>query len=611
MTKGCAGFFTQQELDAGKGIVLTSLEKQQEQGKFSADWKELVSMQVESYSDEQLAALRTGDLAACFGETFENIELNKPVGLPSGRMTLVHRILKLDPAGGRFGIGQITGEADIHADDWFLTCHFVDDRVMPGTLMYECCLHTLRVYLLRMGWIGEEDEFVYEPIIDEVSQLKCRGQVNETTKAVQYEITLKEIGYQDDGTPYVLAEALMYGDHRAIVQMKNMSVQLSGLKREKLEALWSNKKSTKTKQVLFDNESILAFAIGKPSDAFGDKYKVFDSERKIARLPGPPYKFLDRIVSIKDCEQWVLKAGGVIEAEYDVPVDEWYFTEDNQPYMPFAVLLEVALQPCGWLAGYLGSALTSDIDISFRNLGGRATQFIRVTPDIGTLMTRVKMTSVSQSGGMIIQNYDYEMHSSQGMVYKGNTNFGFFSHQALAEQIGIRDAEPYVPTELEQSRGQSFPYPVDAPLPANMMRMVDEISLYDPEGGPNSLGFIEGKASVKEDAWFFKAHFFEDPVWPGSLGLESFMQLLKVFAWERWQDELEIGEFALDSMALDQSHQWVYRGQILPVDEQVTVQAVITEIDDESKTIIANGFLTVDGRIIYQMKDFALRMSAL
>jgi acyl transferase domain-containing protein/3-hydroxymyristoyl/3-hydroxydecanoyl-(acyl carrier protein) dehydratase len=609
MTEGCAGFFTQQELDAGKGIVLTNIEKQKAEGIFTDNWKQLVPMQVESYSDEQLAALRQGNLSTCFGELFNNIQLNNPVGLPSGRMTLVHRILKLDPNAGRFGLGQITGEADIHPDDWFLTCHFVDDRVMPGTLMYECCLHTLRVYLLRMGWIGEEDEFVYEPIIGEVSQLKCRGQVTEETKAVQYEITLKEIGYKDDGTPYVLADALMYGDHRAIVQMKNMSVQLSGLKKERLEQLWENNSEIKTKQVLFDNASILAFAEGNPSEAFGDKYKIFDKERKIARLPRPPYKFLDRIVSIKDCEQWVLKAGGIIEAEYDVPTDEWYFTEDNQPYMPFAVLLEVALQPCGWLAAYLGSALTSNIDISFRNLGGSATQYIKVTPEIGTLTTKVKMTSVSQSGGMIIQTYDYEMTSKQGLVYKGDTNFGFFSKQALADQIGIRDAKPYIPTELERSRGQSYTYPTDAPMPADMMRMVDDISLFDPDGGPNKLGFIEGTANVKEEAWFFKAHFYEDPVWPGSLGLESFMQLLKVFAWERWQDELKIGDFAFESMALNQVHKWIYRGQILPVDEKVTVQAVISKIDDDSKTIIADGFLTVDGRIIYQMKDFALRIT--
>ncbi len=607
MTHGCAGFFTQQELDAGQGIVLTSMEKQQAQGRFTDDWHQLVPLQVESYNDAQLNALRNGDLISCFGEDFANRGLNNPVGLPSGRMTLVHRILKLDPNGGRFGIGQITGEADIRRDDWFLTCHFVDDRVMPGTLMYECCLHTLRVYLLRMGWIGETDEFVYEPIIGEVSQLKCRGQVTEETKAVQYEITLKEIGYKADGTPYVLAEALMYGDHRAIVQMKNMSVQLSGLKRERLQTLWANQ--TTTKKVLFNNESILAFAVGKPSEAFGDPYKVFDSERKIARLPGPPYKFLDRITSIKDCEQWVLKAGGIIEAEYDVPIDEWYFTEDNQPYMPFAVLLEVALQPCGWLAAYLGSALTSETDISFRNLGGKATQFIKVSPEIGTLSTKVKITNVSQSGGMIIQNFDYEMHSNLGMVYKGNTYFGFFSHDALAEQVGIRDAEPYKANRKELASGKSFAYPSEAPMPADMMRMVDEITLYDPDGGPNGLGFIEGIANVKQEAWFFKAHFFEDPVWPGSLGLESFMQLLKVFAWERWQDELEIGQFAFESMALNQLHEWVYRGQILPVDDKVTVQAVITEVDDQSRILKADGFLTVDGRIIYQMKDFALRIT--
>ena len=60
-------------------------------------------------------------------------------------MNLVHRVPALDPAGGDFGLGLIRAEADIHPGDWFMVCHFVDDRVMPGTLMYECCLHTLRI----------------------------------------------------------------------------------------------------------------------------------------------------------------------------------------------------------------------------------------------------------------------------------------------------------------------------------------------------------------------------------------------------------------------------------------------------------------------------------
>ncbi|MEM7027094.1 MAG: type I polyketide synthase, partial [Pseudomonadota bacterium] len=608
MTHGCAGFFTRHELDAGKGIVLTKLEQQVLAGKLTGGYRPLLELKKETFSDEQLNALRHGDLQSCFGSTFQDTTLSNPAGLPSGRMTLVHRIIELNPDAGRYGLGQITGEADIQPDDWFLTCHFVDDQVMPGTLMYECCLHTLRVYLLRMGWIGEVDEFVYEPIIGEVSTLKCRGQVIDTTDKVQYEITLKEIGYRDDGTPYVLADALMYADHRPVVQMKNMSVQLTGLKKSKLESLWQDKKSKKANQVLFDNDSILAFAIGNPSAAFGDRYKVFDAERKIARLPGPPYKFLDRITKINNCEQWQLKAGGSIEAEYDVPPDEWYFIEDNQSFMPFSVLLEIALQPCGWLAAYLGSALTSDVDLSFRNLGGKATQILDVTPDTGTLTTSVTITNVSQSGGMIIQNFDYEMTSDKGLVYKGDTYFGFFSKQALADQIGIRDVEPYMPSKEEQQQAKVFTYPSMPPLPADMMRMVHDITLLNLTAGPKGKGIIQGTANVDADAWFFKAHFYQDPVWPGSLGLESFLQLLKVFAVEKWRDKLIEKHYRFESMALDQAHEWIYRGQILPTDEKVTIQAVINEIDDKDMTLYADGFLSVDGRLIYQMNDFALRI---
>src|SRR5262249_16267560 len=159
----------------------------------------------------------------------------------------------------------------------------------------------------------------------------------------------------------------------------------------------------------FDTDRITAFAIGNPSEAFGDRYKVFDTDRKIARLPGPPFQFLDRIVSIRDGEPWKLAAGCVIEAEYDVLVDAWYFPAHRQPEMPVGVVLESALQPCGWLAAYLGSALTSDVDLSFRNLGGKATQFEEVTPQSGTLTTTVKITRVSQSAGMIIQHYDFDL----------------------------------------------------------------------------------------------------------------------------------------------------------------------------------------------------------
>ena len=612
MRNGCAGFFTQAELNAGRGIVQTELERRTEQGRVPEDWQAPVAMIQEGFDDTQLDALRDGDLKTCFGPLFEGLQLSEPVKLPGGRMTLVHRILDLNPQGGRFGLGTITGEADIKPDDWFLTCHFVDDQVMPGTLMYECCLHTLRVYLMRMGWIAEHDEIVYEPVPGISSKLKCRGQVTAETQRVQYEIILKELGYREDGTPYVIADALMYADQHPIVQMDNMSLQLSGLTRNRSMDIWQPKNHVQAehgqRSVLFDSDSILAFAVGKPSVAFGDRYLPFDSDRVIARLPGPPYQFLDRIVSIKNCEKWQLKAGGEIVAEYDVPDDAWYFSENRQSSMPYSVLLEVALQPCGWLAAYLGSALTSETDLSFRNLGGNAVQSIAVSANMGTLQTRVRITSVSISGGMIIQNFDFKVCCKDNVVFQGDTYFGFFSKQALSNQVGIRDASLYVPGAEEENRSRNFDYPDLPPYPATQMRMVDRITFFDPAGGPAKLGYIRGSARVDPDAWFFKAHFYQDPVWPGSLGLESFIQLLKVAAIERWRSQRSQDNLEFESMVPGYSHQWLYRGQIIPENTEVIIEAVIKDVDNENMQLKADGHLCVDGRIIYQMIDFSLRI---
>jgi len=296
-----------------------------------------------------------------------------------------------------------------------------------------------------------------------------------------------------------------------------------------------------------------------------------------------------------------LAAGGEVVAEYDVPPTEWYFADDRSGRMPFAVLLEIALQPCGWLAAYVGSALTSPVDLSFRNLGGQAVQHAPVGPDIGTLSVRVVMTNVSRSGGMIIQNYDFSVRCGEQPIYTGDTYFGFFSKAALAQQIGIRDAKPYQPSAEELARAESSVYPDDPCLPRGRLALFDRLDVVVPDGGPAGLGYIAGSKRVRGDEWFFAAHFYQDPVIPGSLGLESFLQLLKVLALRRWGRPR-----TWQCPALHQQHRWVYRGQVLPSDDTVRVVAWVTRIDENDRTLWADGFLTVDGRIIYQMQDFSL-----
>jgi 3-hydroxymyristoyl/3-hydroxydecanoyl-(acyl carrier protein) dehydratase len=300
-----------------------------------------------------------------------------------------------------------------------------------------------------------------------------------------------------------------------------------------------------------------------------------------------------------------MKAGGTAVAEYDVPPDAWYFAAARQPAMPFTILLEVALQACGWMSAYLGSALHSDADLHYRNLGGTATQLAAVGPDAGTLTTRVKIMKASKSAGMIIQHFDFAVTFTDGRpAYRGDTYFGFFAAESLAQQVGIREARPYQPALQEEARGERFPYPIEPPFPDAMLRMVESIDLFVPGGGPHGLGFVRGSKAVNPGEWFFQAHFHQDPVWPGSLGLESFLQLLQVVAARRWgASPATRWEVAAPGVP----HTWVYRGQVVPADGRVTVQAVVTRINDATRTVCADGHLLVDGRVIYQMTAFALR----
>ncbi|QEH37092.1 Polyketide synthase PksN [Aquisphaera giovannonii] len=608
MRDGCAGFFSEAELYAGKGIVPRPLDARPRPGIRPADWTDLVPMAPMALDESRVEALRRGDLGAAFGPPFDAIPPAEVLPLPGGRMTLVHRVEALDPTGGRFGLGIIRGEADIHPGDWFMVCHFVDDRVMPGTLMYECCLHTLRIFLMRLGWVGNGDDAAFEPIPGVASRLRCRGQVTESTRKVTYEVSVKELGYGPE--PYAVADALMYADGRPIVEVSDMTLRLTGASREGLERMWTATRSRsgtpgpRPAAPYHDNAAILAFSTGKPSAAFGERYRPFDEDRFIARLPAPPYQFLDRIVAFRG-EPFTMAAGTSAVGEYDVPPDAWYFEADRQPRLPYAVLLEAALQTCGWTSAAMGSALASPEPLKYRNLGGNARQHRTLDRSSGTIRTDVAVTKVTKSAGMILQHFDFAVRQGEHLVFDGSTYFGFFHPDALAEQAGVREATRYELTGEERAGSRSFPLPDQAPFPDRRWRMVDRIEAFAVRGGPHGLGVIEGRVRVDPSAWFFAAHFLGDPVWPGSLGLESLLQLLKVVSSDRWgarEDD------TFDSPALGTEHRWVYRGQVLPTNGEVSTQAVITHLDDERRTIRADGILSVDGKIIYQMNDFALHL---
>ena len=626
MRDGCAGFFSPAQLAEGRGLLDLDAPPADPRRPGTDPFVPLVAIEPTQLDEAAVDALRTGDLGAAFGPAFAGRTLAPALRLPGGRMKLVHRVTAIEPTGGAYGLGRITAETDVDPTAWYLVCHFVDDRVMPGTLMYEGCLHTLRILLMRLGWVIDESDAPVDlhlsPLPEIASRLRCRGQVIDTSRVLSYRLDLKEIGYDPDA--YVLAEAMMYVDGRPVVRFGNVSLRIAGLTRARLEASWAGPTESgpaaPPRRAIYDRASIEAFALGKPSDAFGEPYRPFDGPRRIARLPAPPLCFIDRVVRV-DPEPWGLRTGGWVETEYDVPPNAWYFAADHSRRMPFCVVLEAALQPCGWLAAYLGSALRSEQDLHFRNLEGEATWIESIDADVGTLTARVELTEFSEAGGMILQAFTMELWAANRIRYRGWTRFGFFPTASLAQQVGIRDAETrrHHPTSLGESwtlarsgpnRPTDRPTPTDSEgwtLPTDELLMLDRIDRYLPSGGPAGLGYICGSADVRPDAWFFAAHFHQDPVIPGSLGLQSALQLLEILATRRWP-ELETTH-TFEPIALGAPHRWIYRGQVVPTARRVDVESWITAIGDGPEpTLHAHAFLSADGRVIYEMQDFTLRL---
>ncbi|CAN0339429.1 unnamed protein product, partial [Chrysoparadoxa australica] len=162
-------------------------------------------------------------------------------------------------------------------------------------------------------------------------------------------------------------------------------------------------------------------------------YRRFDGPHQVPRLPGPPYHFITRIREV-DCPSAKATVDGGLVAEYQPPADAWYFRENGAPVMPYGVLMEVLLQPCGWLASYMGFAL-ADQKLAFRNLDGDGAVVHRaVRPVDGLIETRTVLTRFAKVGVLTVVFFRVEATIDGEPLMEMNTSFGFFTGYALANQ---------------------------------------------------------------------------------------------------------------------------------------------------------------------------------
>ena len=147
---------------------------------------------------------------------------------------------------------------------------------------------------------------------------------------------------------------------------------------------------------------------------------------------------------------------------------------------------------------------------------------------------------------------------------------------------------------LSCSTGEMFG-PGNSQLPAPNMLMMDRITMITEEGGEFDKGYIEAELDITPDLWFFECHFPGDPVMPGCLGLDAMWQLVGFFlGWSGGPGKgraLGVGEVK-------------FSGQILPTAKKVVYRIDFKRVIKRKLFMgLADGTVSVDGRVIYKAKD--------
>ncbi|MFE5301370.1 beta-ketoacyl synthase N-terminal-like domain-containing protein [Streptomyces sp. NPDC056632] len=636
---GQAGFFTDEELAATRGVLWDPHDELPPPAPVAPP---ALPGAATAFGPDQVRAFSEGRLYDCFGTAWDATRAHiRSPRITHDDMLFLHEVTECAPDGGPWQRGYLRAETPIHPDDWFFEGHFKNDPCMPGTLMFEGCLQAMSFYLAALGHTATRDGWRFEPVPSEPYLMRCRGQVTPRSRKLVYEVFVIEV--TDGPEPTLFADVLCTVDgvkafHAGRVGLRLVpdwpldhwrtlgppTEQPTGLP-VPLRALGglvthhdrNHGPVAEADGFAFDYASLLACAWGRPTNAFGPMYEDFDGVRRVARLPGPPYHFMSRVAEVHG-PQGGMHTGSRVVVDYDVPDQVWYQEQNGSARMPLAVLMEVVLQPCGWLASYVGSALASPVDLLFRNLDGDGTVHREVPPGTKTLRTTAVITRIAQSAGMIIESFDVECAADGTPVFSFSTDFGYFPKEAFDHQTGLpptaaertqRDAPcPGFPTVDLTTRPDKY-CAGSLRLAGPMLLMLDRVTGFWPDAGRAGLGRLRSQKDVDPGEWFFKAHFFQDPVQPGSLGIEAMAQLLQFYMIERG---MGAGMTAprFEPVMGDSRLTWKYRGQVVPTHTLITVEMEILETgeDERGPFAVAEAWLWADDTRIYHAARLAMRI---
>ena len=717
MRNGCAGFFTDEELHDGKGVILNDSDKAQLTQAKKSVFTPLMQRHRDIYHYADMMKLVNGDLAGCFGQGYDQQGRNPSLKFSSAKFLMIERITNINSLGGHWGLGLIEGQKELAPEHWYFPCHFKDDQVMAGSLMSEGCGQMAMFYMLSLGMHKYVNNARFQPVPGESQTVRCRGQVLPQTNTLTYRMEVTDIGMHP--YPFLKANIDIILDGKVVVDFKNLSVmikeqdqqspypvtlpenvvlydkdhnnlvpfsmtgdadqssdnKLSDSQPEQFEqdergltpfkhlqrplmkvisdfSAPSNKGVIPIKHFMapmlvgqnripdkapFSPWHLFEFATGNIANCFGADFDVYQG-RIPPRTPCGDLQVVTQVVEVKG-KRLDFNDPASCVAEYFVPEDAWYFTHNShQAWMPYSLIMEIALQPNGFISGYMGTTLAyPDKDLFFRNLDGSGELVKQLDLRGKTIVNKSTLLSTTMAGGMIVQSFTFALYAIESglsdncnghddlaveaLFYQGTAVFGYFAEAALTNQLGIDNGKTTTPWFVENKtakadiisldlRNENFPLyqaPQGKPhykLTGGKMNFIDNVSIVE-GGGSAGIAYVYGERCIDASDWFFRYHFHQDPVMPGSLGVEAIIELLQTYALHN-----NLGA-AFDNprfIAPMTSVKWKYRGQITPLNKQMSLDIHITNIvkSADEVRLVGEANLSKDGLRIYQVSDLVL-----
>jgi 3-hydroxymyristoyl/3-hydroxydecanoyl-(acyl carrier protein) dehydratase len=628
MEKGCAGFFSDEQLAQGKGVVFSEKELRERTQIQKQVFEPLLLCQKMSFDHGDLLSLSDGCIADCFGYHYQQGSFNSSLRLPHADFLMLDRITSVNPTDGTWGLGMIIAEKSLKPDDWYFPCHFKDDQVMAGSLLTEGCSQLLQFYMLYLGLQTCTTDARFQPIPDLPQVVRCRGQVTPKAAVLTYRMEISAIGFTPN--PYVKCNVEIMLDDKVIVHFQDLGWQLS--EKDPKIALDPNQTLTLApqpvgvvkKSALLNEWQIAEFCTGSLSKCFGSEYEIYDRGNvKSSRLPSSHLRLVHRVLTIEGERHRFTERSAII-AEYDVPQNPWYCRQNSSPTIPYCILMEMALQPSGCLSAYLGTGLMFPTQSLYcRNLDGKGQLLSAIDLRGKTITNRTELLSFAKIQGMVIQNFNFQMQCDGEVFYKGTTTFGYFSPEALANQVGLDRgknvspwcetadqsypeinlnlSEPKIRHQLDRSNSKRPYYQ----LATHQLNLLHDVKII-PNGGKYQRGYLFAHKLVQPHDWYFKCHFQDDPVMPGSLGVEAMLQALQVYALQ-----LDLGQHLSSPYFVNLSDHttiWKYRGQIPQGQMDMFLEIHLIDIltTPDQVTLIGEASLWKAGLRIYEVQNLAI-----